>query len=67
MEIINQVKGSSNPAQTFELLKQQNPLMKETQELINKYGNGNPKTAVHAMAREIGMKPEELLSMIGLK
>ena len=66
MDLIKQIRNSTNPAQTFSLLKQTNPLMQETQRLIDSYGNGDAKTAVYAMAKEKGMDPSSILSQLGL-
>lgn len=66
MDLIKQIRNSANPMQTFNLLKQSNPLMQDTQRLIDMYGNGDPKAAVYAMAKERGVDPSSILSQLGL-
>lgn len=40
--------------------------MQEGQQLVNKYGNGDPKAAFFALAKEKGIDPSAIMSQLGL-
>lgn len=65
--LINQIKNSINPQQTFNELLSSNPEMQEGQQLVNKYGNGDPKAAFFALAKEKGIDPSAIMSQLGLQ
>ena len=46
--------GSANPEETFNKYISSNPQMKGYYDLMNKYGNGDPKTAFMAYAKQNG-------------
>ena len=59
--LINMLQNSNNPQQLIQNLVTQNP---QITNIINKYGNGDPKTAFFEYARMTGQNPEQILSML---
>ena len=59
--LINMLQNSNNPQQLIQNLVTQNP---QITNIINKYGNGDPKTAFFEYARMTGQDPEKILSML---
>ena len=59
--LINMLQNSNNPQQLIQNLVTQNP---QITNIINKYGNGDPKTAFFEYARITGQDPEQILSML---
>ena len=59
--LINMLQNSNNPQQLIQNLVTQNP---QITNIINKYGNGDPKTAFFEYARMTGQDPEQILSML---
>ena len=43
--LASQIMGSANPQQTFNSILENNPNAKQAMDLINQYGNGDPKAA----------------------
>ena len=66
--IINQILGSANPQQMFNQILSQSPDAKNAMNLINQYGNGNPKQAFMAYANQTGRQElaKQILNKLGL-
>lgn len=58
--------NSTNPKAAFNRLLLQNPQMQEAQTIINRYGNGDPKTAFFNLAKEKGIDPSTIMSQLGI-
>ena len=43
--LVNQILSSANPQETFNQMLQNSQQAKESWDLVNKYGNGDPKIA----------------------
>lgn len=55
------LENSNNPEALIKNLISQNP---QITNLINQYGNGDPKTAFYAYAQKTGKDPEQILNML---
>ena len=63
MGMINMIRGSKNPQQMINNLAQTNPQMQQVMTTVNQYG-GDPKKAFYAIAKERGVDPNSILSML---
>ena len=66
--IINQIMSSQDPKATFNQILQQSPEAKNAMDLINQYGNGDPKQAFMAYANATGRQSfaQQIRSKLGL-
>lgn len=51
---IQQIMGSSNPTETFKQFVNNNPQAQSALNIVNQYGNGDPKAAFENYARAMG-------------
>ena len=66
--VVNQMMSSGNPQQMFNSVLQSNPDAKKTIDLINQYGNGNPKAAFQGYMNTPGKQAfgQQILKKYGL-
>lgn len=57
------VKQSKNPQQMMMNLMQNNPRMKQVNDLIKQSG-GNPEKAFRDYANKLGVNPDEIINML---
>lgn len=57
------LKSLGNPQEMITQLIQNNPKMKEVQQLIDAAG-GNPEQAFREKAKEMGIDPDQILSIL---
>lgn len=62
-QMMNMVQSSRNPQMMLQSIAQSNPQMKQVMDIVNKSG-GNPRAAFYKMAKEKGVDPEQVLSML---
>ena len=60
-DLISMLQKSNNPQQLIQSLLERNP---QVMNLIKQYGNGDPKAAFYAYAKQTGRDPEQILSML---
>jgi len=67
--LVNQIMGSINPQQAFSNLLATNKDAKNAMDLINQYGNGDPKTAFMNYMNSQGKQAlgQQLMQRFGLK
>ena len=67
--IINNILNSVNPKQTFEQILNSNQEAKNAMDLINQYGNGDPKAAFQNYAVSTGKQSwgQQIKDKFGLK
>lgn len=67
--IIGQVMGSANPQVAFNELLAKNPNLMNGMNIINQYGNGDPKAAFFNYAQSVGKAEiaKQILSNLGLQ
>lgn len=61
--MMNLVQGANNPTAMMESMISQNPRLKEVMEFVNQNG-GDAKAAFYAMAKQKGVDPEQILSLL---
>ena len=59
--ILSLLQNSNNPQQLINNILAQNPQLTN---LINQYGNGDPKTAFYEFARVSGQDPQQVLNLL---
>lgn len=59
--IVSLLQNSNNPQELVNNILASNP---QITDLINKYGNGDPKTAFYEYARQSGQDPQAILDMV---
>ena len=66
--IISQIINSTNPQQTFNLVLQKSPEAKQAMDLINQYGNGDPRQAFINYASQTGRQglAQQIFQKLGL-
>ena len=66
--VISQIINSTNPQQTFNSLLQKSPEAKQAMDLINQYGNGDPKQAFLNYAAQTGRQSlaQQIFQRLGL-
>ena len=66
--IIGQILNSANPQQTFQQLVSQNKDAQNAMNLINQYGNGDPRQAFLNYASQTGKQnfAQEIMQKFGL-
>ena len=67
--LINKIMGSVNPKDTFNKMVGSDPKMSNAMNLINQYGNGDPKTAFMNYAQQMGKTAvaDSIMAQLGLK
>ena len=60
-DILSLLQNSNNPQQLINNIIAQNP---QITNLINQYGNGDPKTAFYEFARIHGKDPQQVLNIL---
>ena len=61
--MMNLVQGASNPTAMMQSMIAQNPKLKEVMEYVNQNG-GDAKAAFYALAKQKGVDPEQVLSIL---
>ena len=66
--IIGQILNSANPQQTFQQVISQNQEAQNAMNLINQYGNGDPKQAFLNYANQTGKQnlAQQIMQKLGL-
>lgn len=66
--IINNILNSVNPKQTFQQVLDNSPDAKNAMDLINQYGNGDPKTAFMNYMASTGKQSlgQQIMQKLGL-
>ena len=66
--IVNQIMNSANPQVAFQQMINSSPDCKNAMNLINQYGNGDPKQAFLNYASQTGKQgvAQQILSKLGL-
>lgn len=59
--MLNLLQNSNNPQQLINNILSQNP---QITNLINQYGNGDPKAAFYEYARISGQDPQQALNLV---
>lgn len=57
------VQTSKNPQALMQTILQQNPNYNSVMQIVNNYG-GDPKAAFYGLAKEKGVDPSSILSMM---
>lgn len=61
--MFNMVRSSRNPQTMLQNMMNNNPQMKQVMDIVRQSG-GDPKTAFYKMAKEKGVDPNNILSML---
>ena len=64
LKLFGQIAHSSNPDEAFMALAQQNGQVQDIVKMINEQYNGDGKAAFYAKAKEMGIDPNDVLSML---
>lgn len=62
-QMMNMVRSAGNPQAMLQSIAQNNPQMKQVMDIVGQSG-GDPKEAFYRMAKEKGVDPEQILSML---
>ena len=62
-QMMNMVRSAGNPMAMLQNMAQTNPQLKQVMDVVNTSG-GDPKAAFYKMAKEKGVNPEQILSML---
>lgn len=62
-QMMNMVRSAGNPMAMLQNMAQTNPQLKQVMDVVNTSG-GDPKKAFYKMAKEKGVNPEQVLSML---
>lgn len=67
--IVDQIMGSANPQAAFQQMIDSSPDCKNAMNLINQYGNGDPRQAFLNYAAQTGKSgiAQQILSKLGLR
>lgn len=63
VNLFGMVKNAQNPSQMMSAILQKNPMMSRVNTLIEQY-NGNAEQAFYALAQQMGVDPQSILSML---
>ena len=66
-DIASQIMSSPNPQEAFNQMVNSNPALKNGMDMINQYGNGNPRTAFMNYMSSAGKQSLGSQIMEGLK
>ena len=61
--MMEMLKGASNPTAMMQQMVQNNPNYKQVMEYVNRNG-GDPRKAFYQMAQEKGINPNDILSLL---
>ena len=61
--MMNLVRGAQNPTAMLQSMIYQNPQLREVVEFVNQNG-GDARSAFYAMAKQKGVDPEQILSIL---
>lgn len=61
--LMNSVRNAQNPRMMMEQMIQSNPQFQSVMNLVRQNG-GDPKTAFYNLARQRGVNPDEILSLL---
>ena len=66
--LVNQIMGSANPQAAFQQMLNSSPDCKNAMNLINQYGNGDPRQAFMNYASQMGKTglAQQILQKLGL-
>lgn len=62
-QMMNMVRSAGNPMAMLQNMAQTNPQLKQVMDVVNTSG-GDPKAAFYKIAKEKGVNPEQVLSML---
>lgn len=62
-QMLNAVRSAQNPNAVMQMLVQQNPQMQQVMQVVQQNG-GDPRAAFYNLARQKGVDPEQILSML---
>lgn len=67
--IINQIMGAANPQQMFQQMVSSNPDAQSALNIVNQYGNGDPKAAFMNYMNQQGKQVigQQIMQKFGLK
>lgn len=61
--MMNLVRGKSNPAQMLQMMSQSNPQFKQVMNMIQQSGK-SPKDLFYEMAKQKGVNPDDILNQL---
>lgn len=61
--MMEMLKGASNPTAMMQQMVQNNPNYKQVMDYVNRNG-GDPRKAFYQMAQEKGVNPNDILSLL---
>ena len=62
-QMMNMVRSAKDPQAALNMMAMNNPQLKQVMDIVQQYG-GDSMTAFKALAKENGMDPDEILSML---
>ena len=62
-QMMQMVKGASDPKAALNMMAMNNPQMKQVMEIVDQYG-GDSMAAFRATADQMGINPDEILGML---
>lgn len=63
MSIYGMLKGTSDPMSAIQSMAQTNPQVKKAMDIVNQNG-GDMQTAFYALAKQMGVNPDEIFNMV---
>ena len=61
--MMQMIRSSGNPQAMLQQMMQNNPQYQQVMQLVNQAG-GDPKQAFYQMANQMGVNPDEIISML---
>ena len=61
--MMQMIRGSGNPQAMLQQMMQNNPQYQQVMQLVNQAG-GDPRQAFYQMAQQMGVNPDEIISML---
>ena len=61
--MMQMIRQSGNPQAMLQQMMQNNPQYQQVMQLVNQAG-GDPKQAFYQMANQMGVNPDEIISML---
>lgn len=62
-QMMDMVRSAKNPGAVMQMLVNNNPQMAQVMQVVQQNG-GDPKTAFYNLAKQRGVDPEQILSML---
>lgn len=62
-QMMNTIKSASDPNAAMQMLANKNPQMRQVMQMVQENG-GDPKAAFYNLAKQKGVDPEQILSML---